>query len=87
MCENSQLQEKKNKGNKPVGKPKGNVSEVTKPDSEALVSAKAAYEKALKAIETAKLAVTMAEVKPFELYGNLLSTEPDSIGKNSSRPK
>ena len=38
---------KKNKGNKP----EGSRSEVTNPDSEALAAAKAAYEKALKAIE------------------------------------
>ena len=49
--------------------------EVTNPDSEALAATKAAYEKALKAIETAKLAVTTAATKLFELYGNLLSDE------------
>jgi hypothetical protein len=40
-----------------------------------LVAAKAAYKKALKATEAAKLAVTMAGATPFELYGNLLSDE------------
>jgi hypothetical protein len=49
--------------------------EVTNPDLEALVAAKVAYEKALNAIETAKLAVTMAGVKLFKLYRNLLSDE------------
>jgi hypothetical protein len=62
---------KKIKGNKP----EGNRSKVTNPDSEALAAAKAAYEKALKAIEKAKLAVIMAGAKIFELYGNLLSDE------------
>jgi hypothetical protein len=66
---------KKNKGNKPEGKPEGSKSEVTSPDSEALTAAKAFYEKALKAVETAKLAVTTAGAKLFELYGNLLSDE------------
>ena len=66
-----QVQEKKNKGNKP----KGSRSEVTNPDSEALSAAKAAYEKALKAIQEAKLAITTAGAKLFELYGNLLSDE------------
>ena len=61
----------KNKGNKP----EGSRSEVTNPDLGALAAAKAAYEKALKAIQEAKLAVTMAGVKLFELYGNLLSNE------------
>ncbi len=71
-----QLREKKeNKGNKPEGKPEGSKSEVTSPDSEALTAAKALYEKALKAVETAKLAVTTAGAKLFELYGNLLSDE------------
>jgi hypothetical protein len=62
---------RKNKGNKP----EGSRSEVTNPDSEALAAAKAAYEKALKAIQEAKLAVTTAGAKLFELYGNLLSDE------------
>ena len=51
-------EKKKNKGNKP----KGSKMEVTNPNSEALEAAKAAYEKALKAIETAKLAITTAGV-------------------------
>jgi hypothetical protein len=42
---------------------------------EALVAAKATYEKALKATEATKLAVTMAGMTPFELYRNLLSDE------------
>jgi hypothetical protein len=42
---------------------------------EALAATKAACEKALKAIQEAKLAVTMAGAKLFELYGNLLSDE------------
>ncbi len=49
--------------------------EVTNPNSEALAAVKAAYEKALKAIETAKLAASTAGTKPFEIYGNLLSDE------------
>jgi hypothetical protein len=56
-------------------KNKGNKSEGTIPDSGALIAAKATYEKALKAIEAAKLIITMEGVKPFELYGNLLSDE------------
>ena len=64
-------EKKRNKGNKP----KGSRSEVTNPDSEALAAAKAACEKALKAIETSKLAVTTAGAKLFELYRNLLSNE------------
>ncbi len=55
--------------------PEGNKSEVTNPDSEALAAVKAAYEKALKAVQEAKLAVTTAGAKLFELYGNLLSDE------------
>jgi hypothetical protein len=54
---------------------------------EALVAAKAAYEKALKAIETAKLAVTMAGAKLFELYRNLLSNEAHQPWEKSLRPK
>jgi hypothetical protein len=68
-------EKKKNKGNKPEGKPEGSRSEVTNPDLEALAAAKAAYEKALKAKQEAKLAVTTAGAKLFELYGNLLSDE------------
>ena len=64
-------EKRKNKGNKP----EGSRSEVTNPESEALAAAKAAYEKALKAIQEAKLAVTTAGAKLFELYGNLLSDE------------
>eukprot|EP00804_Cyclotella_cryptica_P017627 CCRYP_006777-RA/>CCRYP_006777-RA protein AED:0.40 eAED:0.74 QI:0/0/0/1/1/1/3/0/210 len=37
--------------------------------------APAAYDKALKALEDAKLAIATAGAKPFELYGNLLSDE------------
>jgi hypothetical protein len=54
---------------------------------EALVAAKAAYEKALKAIETAKLAVTMAGATLFELYRNLLSNEAHQPWEKSLRPK
>ena len=64
-------EKKKNKGNKP----EGSKSEVTNPDSEALAAAKAVYENALKAVQEAKLAVTTAGAKLFELYGNLLSDE------------
>jgi hypothetical protein len=62
---------KKNKGNKP----EGSKSEGTNPNLEALVAAKATYERALKATEAAKLAVTTAGAMLFELYGNLLSNE------------
>jgi hypothetical protein len=53
-----QLRKEKNKGNKSKG---------TIPNSEALVAAKARYEKALKVIKAAKLAVTMEGAKPFKL--------------------
>jgi hydroxymethylpyrimidine/phosphomethylpyrimidine kinase len=66
-----QLREKKNKGNKwEDNKLEGNKSEGTNPNLEALVAAEATYEKALKAIEAAKLAVTTAGTKPFELGKN-----------------
>eukprot|EP00804_Cyclotella_cryptica_P019640 CCRYP_013978-RA/>CCRYP_013978-RA protein AED:0.50 eAED:0.92 QI:0/0/0/0.5/1/1/2/0/367 len=61
---------KKKKGNK--GDAPGTT---TKTASPALVEAKASYDKALKALEDAKLAVSTAGAKPFELYGNLLSDE------------
>ena len=66
---------------------KGNKLEGTIPDLEALVAAKASYEKALRAIEAAKLTITTEGAKPFELYGNLLSDKLGSLGKKSSRPK
>ena len=59
--------------------------EGTNPDLEALAATKATYEKALKATEAAKLAITMAGATPFELYGNSL-TRPNSLGKKSLRP-
>eukprot|EP00804_Cyclotella_cryptica_P004891 CCRYP_004940-RA/>CCRYP_004940-RA protein AED:0.36 eAED:0.84 QI:0/0/0/1/1/1/2/0/428 len=62
--------EKKKKGNKQEAP--GTTTEAV---SSALVEAKAAYDKALKALEDAKLAIATAGVKPFELYGNLLSDE------------
>eukprot|EP00804_Cyclotella_cryptica_P031002 CCRYP_013583-RA/>CCRYP_013583-RA protein AED:0.44 eAED:1.00 QI:0/0/0/1/1/1/2/0/395 len=62
--------EKKKKGNK--GDAPGTTTEAVSPT---LAEAKALYVKALKALEAAKLAVTTAGVKPFELYGNLLSDE------------
>eukprot|EP00804_Cyclotella_cryptica_P013652 CCRYP_018765-RA/>CCRYP_018765-RA protein AED:0.43 eAED:0.43 QI:0/-1/0/1/-1/1/1/0/263 len=46
-----------------------------RPPSQHLVEAKALYDKALKTLEDAKLAVAKAGAKPFELYGNLLSDE------------
>eukprot|EP00804_Cyclotella_cryptica_P028158 CCRYP_011021-RA/>CCRYP_011021-RA protein AED:0.58 eAED:1.00 QI:0/-1/0/1/-1/1/1/0/134 len=61
---------KKKKGNK--GDAPGATPEAVLP---ALAEAKALYDKALKALEAAKLAVTMAGAKPFELYRNLLSNE------------
>ncbi len=87
-------EKKKSKG-KPEGKPEGksegksegNKSEGTNPDSEALKAAKAAYATALKAIETAKLTVTTAGAKLFELYGNLLSDEARQPWEKSLRPK
>eukprot|EP00804_Cyclotella_cryptica_P010728 CCRYP_005515-RA/>CCRYP_005515-RA protein AED:0.48 eAED:1.00 QI:0/-1/0/1/-1/1/1/0/321 len=62
--------EKKKKGNK--GDAPGTTAEAVPP---ALAEAKALYDKALKALEAAKLADTMAGAKRFELYGNLLSDE------------
>eukprot|EP00804_Cyclotella_cryptica_P022859 CCRYP_005058-RA/>CCRYP_005058-RA protein AED:0.39 eAED:0.90 QI:0/0/0/1/0/0/2/0/459 len=62
--------EKKKKGNKQDTP--GTTAEAISP---ALTEAKAYYDKALKALEAAKLAVTTAGAKPFELYGNLLSDE------------
>eukprot|EP00804_Cyclotella_cryptica_P012800 CCRYP_010557-RA/>CCRYP_010557-RA protein AED:0.43 eAED:1.00 QI:0/0/0/1/1/1/2/0/342 len=62
--------EKKKKGNKQDAP--GMTAEATSP---ALVEAMATYDKVLKALEDAKLAVATAGAKPFELYGNLLSDE------------
>eukprot|EP00804_Cyclotella_cryptica_P004160 CCRYP_014541-RA/>CCRYP_014541-RA protein AED:0.42 eAED:1.00 QI:0/0/0/1/1/1/2/0/283 len=59
--------EKKKKGNK--GDSPGTTTEAVPP---ALAEAKALYDKALKALEAAKLAVTTAGAEPFKLYGNLL---------------
>ena len=70
MCKCT-AQGKKNKDNKS----EGNKLEGTNPDLEAMVATKAAYEKALKATEAAKLAVTTAGATPFKLCGNLLSDE------------
>eukprot|EP00804_Cyclotella_cryptica_P002897 CCRYP_020869-RA/>CCRYP_020869-RA protein AED:0.31 eAED:0.75 QI:0/0/0/1/1/1/3/0/338 len=61
---------KKKKGNKQDAP--GTTAEAASP---ALVEAKATYDKVLKALEDAKLAVATAGLKPFELYGNLLSDE------------
>eukprot|EP00804_Cyclotella_cryptica_P001371 CCRYP_014131-RA/>CCRYP_014131-RA protein AED:0.40 eAED:0.42 QI:0/-1/0/1/-1/1/1/0/379 len=62
--------EKKKKGNKQDAP--GTTAEAASP---ALTEAKAAYDKVLKALEDAKLAIATAGAKPFELYGNLLSNE------------
>eukprot|EP00804_Cyclotella_cryptica_P028868 CCRYP_008447-RA/>CCRYP_008447-RA protein AED:0.41 eAED:0.75 QI:0/0/0/1/1/1/2/0/300 len=62
--------EKKKKGNKQEAP--GTTTEAASP---ALVEAKATYDKVLKALEDAGLAVAAAGAKPFELYGNLLSGE------------
>eukprot|EP00804_Cyclotella_cryptica_P005287 CCRYP_015803-RA/>CCRYP_015803-RA protein AED:0.36 eAED:1.00 QI:0/0/0/1/1/1/2/0/297 len=62
--------EKKKKGNK--GDAPGTTAEAVPP---ALAEAKASHGKALKAPEAAKLAITTARAKPFELNGNLLSDE------------
>eukprot|EP00804_Cyclotella_cryptica_P029034 CCRYP_005230-RA/>CCRYP_005230-RA protein AED:0.27 eAED:0.62 QI:206/0/0/1/1/1/3/0/428 len=59
--------EKTKKGNKQDAP--GTTAEAASP---ALTEAKAAYDKVLKALEDAKLAVATAGAKPFELYGNLL---------------
>eukprot|EP00804_Cyclotella_cryptica_P018326 CCRYP_017976-RA/>CCRYP_017976-RA protein AED:0.44 eAED:0.44 QI:103/1/1/1/0/0/2/35/158 len=53
----------------------------------ALAEAKALYNKALKALEAAKLAVTTAGVKPFELYGNLLSDKARQPWEKIIKPK
>eukprot|EP00804_Cyclotella_cryptica_P025626 CCRYP_002855-RA/>CCRYP_002855-RA protein AED:0.04 eAED:0.04 QI:133/1/1/1/0/0/2/0/163 len=58
---------RKKKGNKGDGP--GTSTEAALP---ALAEAKALYDKALKALEAAKLAATTAGAKPFEPYGNLL---------------
>eukprot|EP00804_Cyclotella_cryptica_P020188 CCRYP_010891-RB/>CCRYP_010891-RB protein AED:0.39 eAED:1.00 QI:0/0/0/1/0/0/3/0/376 len=60
--------ERKKKGGK--GDAPGTTTEAVQP---ALAEAKALYNKALKALEAVKLAITMAGAKPFKLYGNLLS--------------
>eukprot|EP00804_Cyclotella_cryptica_P022218 CCRYP_017950-RA/>CCRYP_017950-RA protein AED:0.35 eAED:0.85 QI:0/0/0/1/0/0.5/2/139/459 len=62
--------EKKKKGTKQDA-----PSMTTEAASPALGQAKAVYDKVLKALEDAKLAVATAGAKPFELYGNLLSDE------------
>eukprot|EP00804_Cyclotella_cryptica_P005204 CCRYP_014246-RA/>CCRYP_014246-RA protein AED:0.30 eAED:0.80 QI:0/0/0/1/1/1/3/0/373 len=59
---------KKKKGSK--GDAPGITTEAVLP---ALAEAKASYDMALKALEAAKLAITMTGAKPFELYQNLLS--------------
>jgi hypothetical protein len=64
---NSEKKKKDNKGDAP-----DTTTEGVPP---ALAEAKALCNKALKALEAAKLTVTMAGAKPFELYGNLLSDE------------
>eukprot|EP00804_Cyclotella_cryptica_P017240 CCRYP_013145-RA/>CCRYP_013145-RA protein AED:0.36 eAED:1.00 QI:0/0/0/1/1/1/2/0/310 len=64
---NSAKKKKGNKGNAP-----GTTADAVPP---ALAEAKALYDKALKALEAAKLAVTTAGAKPFELYGNVHSNE------------
>jgi hypothetical protein len=56
-------------------KAKGNKGEATSADSEPLALAKAEYEKAAQTLSAAKLAVTTAGAKAFELYANLLSDE------------
>ena len=57
------------------GKNKGSKVGESKTTPTALTIAKANHESALKALEAAKLSVTMAGVKAFELYENLLSNE------------
>eukprot|EP00804_Cyclotella_cryptica_P007465 CCRYP_002661-RA/>CCRYP_002661-RA protein AED:0.40 eAED:1.00 QI:0/-1/0/1/-1/1/1/0/374 len=60
--------EKKKKGNKQDAP--STTAEAVPP---ALAEATAYYDKALKALEARKLAITTAGAKPFKLYGNLLS--------------
>jgi hypothetical protein len=62
---NAKRKKKVNKGEVP-----GTTPEAVTP---ALADVKATHKKAMKALEAAKLAVTMAGAKTFELYGNLLS--------------
>eukprot|EP00804_Cyclotella_cryptica_P028379 CCRYP_016425-RA/>CCRYP_016425-RA protein AED:0.39 eAED:1.00 QI:0/0/0/1/1/1/2/0/371 len=64
---NSEKKKKGSKGNAP-----GTTTEAVPP---ALAEAKALYDKALKALEAAKLVVITAGAKPLELYGNLLPDE------------
>jgi hypothetical protein len=66
---------------------KGNKLEGTIPDLEALVAAKASYEKALRAIEAAKVAITIKGEKLFKLKGNLLCDKAQQPWEKSSRPK
>jgi hypothetical protein len=63
---------KKGKQGEATGTSGTNPKPVVSPE---LTAAKNAYKKAVKAIEAAKLSVTMAGTKPFELYGNLFSDE------------
>jgi len=45
------------------------------------------YEKAVKAVDAAKLDVTTEGAKPFKFYKNLLTKKLGSRGKRPSRPK
>ena len=57
------------------GKNKGSKGGESKTTPTTLTNAKANHNSALKALEAAKLAVTTAGAKAFELYGNLLSNK------------
>ena len=59
-------------------KAKGNKGEAMSADPESLALTKAEYEKATQALLAAKIAVTTAGAKAFELYANLLSDEARS---------
>ncbi len=52
-----------------------------------IAAAKKACKEATKKFEEAKLAVTTAGVKPFELYGNLLSDKARQPWRKSLRPQ
>eukprot|EP00804_Cyclotella_cryptica_P015562 CCRYP_003573-RA/>CCRYP_003573-RA protein AED:0.43 eAED:1.00 QI:0/0/0/1/1/1/2/0/248 len=67
LAKEEYVNKKGNKGDAP-----GTTTEAASP---ALVEAKASYDKFMKVLEDAKLAVSTAGAKPFELYGNLLSDE------------
>jgi hypothetical protein len=70
MVRNSK-KKKKGKQGEATGTSGTNPEPVVSPE---LTAAKNAYEKAVKAVEAAKLSFTTAGMKPFELYGNFSLT-------------